>query len=94
MYNFLVLTPKKINSKTFEDYFWVQSWSLHQEPSLGKSDNAFREAIKMWKRENLGTFPKGGGGSAPKSKKSELQIQNIVDQGGGPKFSKKSEFHK
>ena len=30
--------------------------------------------------------------SPPKSKKSELQIQNIG--GGGPKFSKKSEFHK
>ena len=55
--------------------------------------NTLREAIKKKIGKIWELFPKGGG-SAPKSKKSELQIQNIVDRGGGPKFSKKSEFHK
>ena len=38
----------------------------------------------------------GGGVSDKIKKKSELQIQNIVDHGEGPKFKKKkeSEFYK
>ena len=46
------------------------------------------------KSGKFGNLSQKGGGAAPKSKKSELQIQNIIDRGVGHKFSKKSEFHK
>ena len=49
---------------------------------LGKPSKC--ENGKIWE-----LFPKGGEGSAPKSKKSELQIQNIVDRRGGSQIFKK-----
>ena len=49
--------------------------------TLGKPSK--KQIGKIWE-----LFPKVGEGSVPKSKKSELQIQNIVDQGGGSQMFK------
>ena len=50
--------------ETSEDFIWIQSWSLHQEPSLGKSYDAFIQNIK--------TVTRPGGRRKPRNQQSQF----------------------
>ena len=50
--------------ETSEDFIWIQSWSLHQEPSLGKSDDVFSQNIK--------TVSRPGGKENPEASKVQF----------------------